>query len=71
MSETISPEDHLKSIADSLIKIKKVAENLESTGLSQYTTVLLLHDLSKVPKKQIRKVLVAMGNVDKFLEDDY
>lgn len=59
----------LTTLAEGIAAIHAAAVKLEESGLTRRTVVLLLHDASKVPKRQITKVLDALGDFDRFLEN--
>ncbi|MCI0620297.1 MAG: hypothetical protein L0387_01245 [Acidobacteria bacterium] len=55
-------------LADAIVKLSKAAEALnQRSGLNQRAIVVLLHDHSRVPKRDIEAVLRAMQQ----LERDY
>lgn len=60
---TITRDEHepesAELIAAAILKIAHAFEQLQASRLRPNLTVLLLHDMTKVPKKEINKILKA------------
>lgn len=52
-------EEPLEVIVSSIHKLAEGFDKITNSGLTEYTLVLLLHDATKVNKKDIRKILEA------------
>jgi len=65
------PVELVQSIATSLEKLTRSAAELLQSGLTMRALVLLLHDTSKVGRRDIEKVLAALPELDLyFLETE-
>ena len=64
-------EDPLEVIVSSIKAVAVGLEKLDNSGLSHRAVVLLLHDCTKVPKKQIATILDAAPLLlSRYLEID-
>ena len=64
-------EDPLEVIVSSIKAVAGGLEKLNNSGLSHRAVVLLLHDCTKVPKKQITAILDAAPLLlSRYLETD-
>ena len=63
-------EDRTEEIAEEIEKLSKVFTALEDSRLSRRALVLLIHDMTKVGKRDIETLLDALPNLaDHFLEE--
>ena len=53
-------------IATSIRQIGDVAKKLSASGLNRDCQILLLHDATKVPKRDIKLILDALPNLPKW-----
>lgn len=71
-------QETVASLADEIEKLCEAAHELSNSGLTDETIVLLLHDHSKVGKRDIKAVLHSLKNLGYYLKprnvvdlDDY
>lgn len=53
-------------IATAIRQIGDVGKRLQASGLNRNCTILLLHDATKVPKRDIKLILDALPNLPKW-----
>lgn len=54
-----------ENLASAIRKISEGFDKLKKTGLNRKAIIVLLQDHTKVPKKQITKVLDGLGDLSK------
>ncbi len=53
-------------IAEELVKISDAIEKLLNSGLQRKTIVVLLHDMTKMNKKEIEYILNSLENLGEY-----
>ena len=63
----VQPEEpiQIEVLAESIVKLSKFGEQLKSTKLKERTILLLLHDTTKVPMREIKTILDALPTLAK------
>jgi hypothetical protein len=62
-------KESLDAVADNIATLAKVATKMLEGGLKEETIILLLHDHSKVGKRDIKSVLYSLKRLGYYLED--
>jgi hypothetical protein len=62
----VATEKTIDDVVKALHKVQNAAEELRESGLTRRAVVLLLHDMSKVPKREIHRVLEAIPEMAEF-----
>ena len=62
------PADTLEAMAENINTIATHVNHALSSGLKRETIVLLIHEKTKIPKGQIKKVLEAFENLDDYVD---
>ena len=69
-TETVEvARDSVAALADNIRDLTGAVKAMFDGGLSQEAIVLLLHDHSKVGKRDIKAVLRSLGGLDFYLTD--
>jgi hypothetical protein len=71
MSNTVVAEDRLDEIAAEIEKLSKLFIAVKNSRLNRRAVVLLIHDMTKVGKRDIEKLLDALPDLaDHYLKQD-
>ena len=69
--ETVTvAKESVEALADNIQTLASSMEDLLDSGLKEETIVLLLHDHSKVGKRQIKEVLRSLRCLGYYLQDE-
>lgn len=66
MNEPVTPVDDYERIAAGIRAIGDVGKKLSATGLNRNATILIIHDATKVPKRDIKLILDALPNLPRW-----